>query len=348
MKPNSSSLTNRYNKIAFSLFVIVLINGILLFILEGCNAGEKKSLSKVILAEAMQPVCAPVYVAIDKGFFIEHGIEVQTVSFQKGKLCLDAVLGGKADIATVAETPIMHVGFQNQPIAILSSIHNADKNTKCVARKDKKISKPQDLKGHRIGVPIGGNAEYLMDIFLMKYGLSRKDVTIINLNPPEMVGAIVRGDIDASFSWEPYVTRTINQVGEKNTIVFYGDDIYRETFELVSMKDWSLKNSVVAENFLRALIEAVDYIQKHRDESIRIVSPHVQLDTLELSRIWNYYTFSIELREGLNSLLRDQAKWAIASGIQKGEIPDYSKMFFPKALISINPSLVDSIFKKLE
>jgi NitT/TauT family transport system substrate-binding protein len=197
------------------LFVLTQIILLSTLVLSSCRQKVDSADPKgretidIVLAEAMQPVCSPVYIADQKGFFKEEGLNVKLVPFQKGKLCLDVVLGRKADLGTVAETPLMHVGFQKQPVAILCTMHYATKNTKCVARKDKGISKPEDLKGHAIGVPIGGNAEYFMDRFLQKYGLGRADVKVVNLNPPEMVGAIVRGDIDASFSWEPHVTSEV-------------------------------------------------------------------------------------------------------------------------------------------
>jgi ABC-type nitrate/sulfonate/bicarbonate transport system substrate-binding protein len=294
---------------------------------------------RVVLAEAMQPVCAPVYVAAEKGFFKEQGLDVQLVPFSKGKLCLDAVVGGKADVATVAETPLMHLGFTKVPVAILSTIHFATRNTKCVVRRDKGIEKPADLKGHKVGVPIGGNAEYLMDKFLQKYGLTRNDVTVVNLNPPEMVGAIDRGDIDASFSWEPHIHRTLTQLGDKAQ-VFEAEDLYRETFDIAAMKDWADKNSETCKRLLRALVQANAYIRSNKDESVAIVARRIQMEPKELAAIWSYYHFTVALDQSLLESLKEQAKWALGIGTQKGAVPDYRYMFYPAPLKAINPSAV--------
>lgn len=318
------------------IIVLVIVAGLVLLTQRNKNG---QALTKVVLAEGMQPICSPVYIADAKGFFETEGLDVQLVPFSKGKLCLDAVIGGKADVCTVAETPLMHLGFRNTPVAILCTMHSATKNTKCVVRQDKGIATPGDLKGHKIGVPIGGNAEYFMDKFLQKHGLSRDDVKIVNLNPPEMVGAIVRGDINASFSWEPHITRSVTQLGEKAQ-VFFGEDLYRETFDIVTMRDWADKNPESCKRLLRALIRATDYLHNNRDESVGIVAKHIQMEVEELSSIWHYYTFDIQLDQFLMDSLVGQAKWAIAAGTHEGEVPDYRPMFYTGPLKAIDASRV--------
>lgn len=308
----------------------------------GCEkrrAEPTLQLQKVVVAEATQPVCAPVYVAAAKGFFEEEGLDVQLASFTKGKLCLDTLLGGKAEFATVAETPLMNVGFTKQPVAILSTMLHAINNTQCVARKDRGILKAQDLKGHKVGVPIGGNAEYFMDKFLGEYGLTRQDVTVINLNPSEMVTAMVRGDIDASFTWEPNAIRTVNQLGDK-AIVFLGGNLYRETFEIVTLRPWAESHEDTCKRFLRALVKATDFIHQNKDESVKIVANRIQMEPGELAAVWENYTFEIELDPSLINLLLDQAKWAITLKTQEGTAPDYINMIYSSPLKSVAPAAV--------
>jgi len=306
----------------------------------GCKKSDNNiKLPEIILAEGMQPIASPVYIAAEKGYFKEQGLNVKLVPFATGKLCLDTVIGGKADVGTVAETPLMHLGFQKNSAVILCTMHYATKNTRCVARKDKSIEKPEDIRGHKIGVPVGTNAEYFMDKFLEKYRLTRKDVKVVNLNPPEMVGALVRGDIDASFSWEPHNTRSINQLGGK-AISFLDEDIYRETYNIVSMRNWADDNPETCRRLLRALIKATNFIHNNKDESIKIVASHLQMEPTELASIWHYYTFEIALDRFLLESLIDQAKWAIASETHVGDVPEYSHMIYPQPLKALDPKAV--------
>src|SRR3989344_1857495 len=79
------------------------------------------------------------------------------------------------------------------------------KETKAIARKDRGIKTPGDLRGKKIGTLPGTNSDYFMFVFLDSYGIKPKDIQIISMPPTEMVSALVNGDIDAFFAWEPHI-----------------------------------------------------------------------------------------------------------------------------------------------
>ena len=139
-----------------SKFRMPLLIFLILIIGSACTNNKESKLTTVTLADATSPYSAPIYVADKKGFFKEEGLSVQITTFTAGRLCLDALLGGKADFAMVADTPIMRIGFANPTnIAILSTIAESDAAIKFIARKDKGINGPADLKGKKIGTFFG-------------------------------------------------------------------------------------------------------------------------------------------------------------------------------------------------
>ncbi len=87
---------------------IAIITFIALFftlvIESGC--ATKKAPEPVIVAVSQQPLSAPVYIAYEEGYFRDEGLAVTLQPFWAGKDAFQSVLDGKAQIATVAETPI--------------------------------------------------------------------------------------------------------------------------------------------------------------------------------------------------------------------------------------------------
>jgi ABC-type nitrate/sulfonate/bicarbonate transport system substrate-binding protein len=76
---------------------------------------------KLVIAVADSLLGVPLWVAQGQGFFAAEGLDVNLVRYPTGKPALDALLRGEAQVATVAETPIMFAGLARQPIRVLAN-----------------------------------------------------------------------------------------------------------------------------------------------------------------------------------------------------------------------------------
>jgi ABC-type nitrate/sulfonate/bicarbonate transport system substrate-binding protein len=331
------------------LHLAFLILGASIFIMR-CEKREQAQVpsaqpavprARLVLAEGMQPIAAPVYVAKEMNIWKDLGLDVELVPFTSGRLCLDAVLGGKADAGTMAETPIVHAAFRDAPIYVVAGIHRSEKNTKVVARKDQGIARPADLKGHKVAVSVGTNGEYFMDQFLQRAGLSRKDVEVVNLRPEEMVAAINQGNVSACFTWEPHVQNAKTTLGDK-AIIFANDGVYTETYNIVISRSSAESKPAEIKLLLQGLSKAAAYIHDKPDESVRIVSKHVGLDASLLKSIWSDYTFRVSLDQSLVDLLNEEAKWAKQSGIAAPDatLPDFHRYILTDPLKAVDPAAV--------
>ena len=295
---------------------------------------------KFILAENAAPLSSLSIIAHEKGFFKEEGLDIEVRSFTSGKLALDAVVGGAADFGTVAETPIMRAGFANADLKIISTITTTSNDSKVIARKDKGISIFKDLKGKKVATFIGTNAEYFMYSYLKSEGMTVNDIKLTNLQPPDMVAALVRGDIDAYFVWEPHIYNAKKQLGD-NAIIFSNKDVYTATFNIIIPSKFAQENPEDAKKFIRALIKAENFAKQNRDEAISIVATQIGMDKSTLSDIWSNYDYQVKLDQSLVEYLKQQATWAIETGSTSNkEMPNYQQMIQPEFLKEIKPEAV--------
>jgi NitT/TauT family transport system substrate-binding protein len=174
---------------------------------------------KVVTAAAINAYSGPFYIASEKGFWKEEGLKVTEKYFTSGRLCLDALLAGGADIVTVAETPIVFAGFSGQNVVIVATMSSATNDLKVIARRDQGITKPEDLRGKKVAMLFGATSEYYAGLFLAAYGMSFDDVNRLNLNPSDMPFALIKGDIDAYVIWEPFVHNAYKELGEEIPII---------------------------------------------------------------------------------------------------------------------------------
>jgi NitT/TauT family transport system substrate-binding protein len=310
--------------------------------LSGCTSETDQGLSaklvKVTLAENPVPVSALTILAKQNGYFRDQGLDVEVKRFTSGKLCLDAVLGGGADFATVAETPLVFVGFTEQKVYVITTIEWSNNNIKVLARKDGGITKPQDLRGKRVATFVGTSAEFFLSAFLGKYALSLKDVSVTNLKPPDMVTAITRGDLDAYAIWEPYIYDGKRQLGDKG-LVFEARDIYVETFNIAIKQDFALGHPELVEKFLQALLKAERYIAEKKEEAIAKVADSIGMDRVTLGQIWGDFNFGLVLDQSLLTYMSREAEWATQTGTSPPgrPIPDYKHMIYDSPLKRIQP-----------
>ena len=95
-----------------------------------------------------------VPIAQANGYFADEGLGVTIQPHSAGKFALDAALGGQANLATVADIPIMFAAMNGRPVVIVATISMAEKDQGIIGRKDHGVSAPADLKGKRIGVTL--------------------------------------------------------------------------------------------------------------------------------------------------------------------------------------------------
>ncbi len=162
---------------------LILLMLILVFCLSACNASQPLSIPGT-LVHIKLPVgyipniqFAPLYVAIDKGYFKDAGIEIEfdysletdAVSLVGANNLKFAVVSGEQVLLARAQgLPIVYVAawYQQYPVEVAS-------------KADLGLLKPADLKGKKIGLPGLFGANYIgLDALLFSAGLSEKDVTL--------------------------------------------------------------------------------------------------------------------------------------------------------------------------
>ncbi|HWR58402.1 MAG TPA: NrtA/SsuA/CpmA family ABC transporter substrate-binding protein, partial [Thermodesulfovibrionales bacterium] len=227
---------------------------------------EKKDL---VLAVNVTPYSAPVYIALAKNFWKEEGLNVTKKGFAAGRFNLEAVLGGKADFGTVAESPMVFAGLTGQKALIAATIATGDNDMKIIARRDHGISTPADLKGKKIGTSVSTTADFFLYSFLKRNSMSMSDIKLVNLKPAELPSAIINGDVDAISAWEPFVYNSEKTLGEKS-VTFAAKGLYDATFNVVINEDFAQKYPGTVKAILRGLLKAEKFMTTNRKEAVEI------------------------------------------------------------------------------
>lgn len=140
------------------------------------------------------------------------GMDIEWRRFDSGAKVITAMASGDIDMASAGSSPIaaaVNRGLDIELVWVLENINNAEA---LVVRDGSGIAAPQDLKGKSIGVPFVSTTHFHMLFALEQFGLTDKDLKLINMQPNAIAAAWERGDIDAAFIWDPALGR-IKQSG---------------------------------------------------------------------------------------------------------------------------------------
>ncbi len=279
-------------------------------------------------------------IAGEKGFWLEQGLDVQVERFSAGRLALDATLSGNAQANSVSETGPMLAILKGQPIFIVATA-GRHQETKFIGRKDKGILEPKDLAGKKIASLPGTNSDYFTDVFLQAHGLGRKDLgQLLNLAPPDAVTALINGDIDGFFAWEPHIYYAQSKLGA-NAIVFGPGDLYAGYHTVIMRQDFVKSNPAKVEKFLRGLKEAEEFAKNNPDASMQLVAKHLGMEERAVRSLWKEYDFSLGLDSGLLATLDKESKWAVSSHIATPVAPvDFRDYVFAEPLRKLLPEAV--------
>ncbi len=295
---------------------------------------------KITFAYTYQPQSTLVHVAVAKGYFVEEGLDVQSLMQTYGKAALQSVIENKADFATVAETPVMFNVLKGEKIFVIANIEASSMNNGIVARKDAGIAVPGDLKGKCIGFTPGTTSDFFLDSFLTANGLTRKDIRPVALKPEEMLDAILARNIEAVSTWNYPLTQIRQQLGSNGTI-FYDREIYTETFNVAARQDFVRNNPEAVKRLLRALIKAENFVAKNPEAAQSIVSAATKIDHDLIREVWNAFNYHVALDQTLLLTLEDETRWAIRNKLTaRTDMPDYLGFIHLDSLREVKPEAV--------
>lgn len=286
---------------------------------------------------------ALVYIAEDQGFFARNGLNVTVKDYEPATAGVDGMLKGEVDLAGASEYAVVIKAFKKDNISIIVSGDEIQSNY-LVGRKDCGIQNVSDLRGKKIGIPLGTNVEFYLGRFLALHGIDMQDVTIMDVRPPQFVNAAANGDVDAIVCWQPYVSGIQARLGN-GSIVIWPAQSSQLTYGVIACRDdWATAHPEAINRFLRSLDEALDYEINHPREAKAIVQKRLNFSDAYMETVWPQNHFSLSLDQSLILAMEDEARWMIKNNLTAERVvPDFRDYIYTRGLDDVKPGSVSVI-----
>jgi len=210
---------------------------------------------------------APMFVAMDKGFFKSEGLELETIPMQGGAVIVQGVTSGDLQFGwtNVISLYQAHVAkFDFKLIAGGATNVKGSNDTHAIeVLKTSPIVRAKDLEGKTVAVNTLNNIVHLMAMaWIDKNGADSTKVKFVELPFPNMEAALATEKVDAISVQEPFATAAVVKGAARVLVKPWGE--VQPKFLIASWfasEKWIQKNQKMAQAFVRALNRGIDAVQ---------------------------------------------------------------------------------------
>lgn len=271
----------KVRKRAVWFFIVAAV--VLLF--SACS--PKQEVQKVSLAEVTRSVFyTPQYVALEKGFFKDEGLDVDLKTTWGGDKTMTALLSDSADIALVGSETSIYVYAQgaSDPVINFAQLTQTD-GTFLVSREKIDDFHWDMLKGTEfLGQRKGGMPQMVGEFVLKKHDIDpHADLKLIqNIDFGNIPSAFASGTGDFVQLFEPTAS-VFEQEGKGHIVASFGEESGHVPYTTYMAKESFIdKNNETVEKFVRALYKAQQWVEENSGEDIaKVVHPYFEDSDLE-------------------------------------------------------------------
>jgi taurine transport system substrate-binding protein len=189
--------------------------------------------------------------------------DIEWTKFDSGASINTAFVAGAVDLAAIGSSPVAR-GLSaplNIPYEVTWILDVAGDNEALVARDGTGISDVADLAGKKVATPFASTAHYSLLAALDRAGVDTSTVTLLDLQPQDIISAWSRGDIDAAYTWLPSLAE-LQQTGQ----------VLVTSRELAGDGKPTLDLGVAASDFIDAHPDAISAWRTVQARALRLIA----------------------------------------------------------------------------
>jgi NitT/TauT family transport system substrate-binding protein len=283
----------------------------------------------------------PIWVTQEAGLFKKHGLNGELIMISGASQSMQAMLANETQVANTSGSAPVQAKIQGADAVIIATSYDLIPYG-VVVHKD--IRTPADLKGKRIAISrFGGVTELAVKLAVEKFGLSPKDVTMIQAGPDaQRIPAVATGTVAASVLAPPGLFAASAQ-GLRILADLSDLGVKYPTSSFFVMRNYLVENRASLKKFLMALTEGLHVYVNDKDFSMRVMQKYTKLGDREIaSKTQDYYgkkTLLVPLNDPV------AIKETIPSDKSAGRKPEE---FYDNSIIQelVKEGFVESIKKK--
>jgi NitT/TauT family transport system substrate-binding protein len=264
---------------------VLVVVGIIIIAVVGFFVFQKpKPIEEVTIGYSALRISLPVFVAQDRGFFAEEGLNVKLERFDTAQPLMQSLVAGNIQAGGYTALPITYTAMlRGKTDLYFATSMLEDQNHRIsylIIPKDSiENFSYANLKGKKIGILPTVAYKVWLEELLKNKGVDIKTVEIVQLDPSLQATALQSKQVDALFTGDPVGTTVLQKgIGRLISSEVELPKIFGEPFVFGSFnirKDFADKNPSVTKKLISALDKAVEYVNTNPTESKQILKNYL-------------------------------------------------------------------------
>ena len=213
-------------------------------------------------------------------------VKIDWKTFNTGPEAIEALFAGEIDILYVGPNPAINGFIRSKGEALRAIAGVASGGAALVIRPDAHIERFEDIQEKRVASPQKGNTQDVALLHLMREkGLAPRTqggtVEVFNISGGDQITAFVKGQVDAIWTVEPWVSRLVSEANGK--ILFEEKELWPDgkyaTTLLVVRKKFMDQHPDWVQKWVSGHVEITNYINENLQEAKEIFNKELQYET---------------------------------------------------------------------
>lgn len=221
---------------------------------------------------------ALVFIAYEKGYFKDEGLDVQLTQFSSVVDENNALASGKIDVMAGGVGEPLNLIQKGKNLTVIGGVMAGDSAVIANASEVSTLQNITNFKGKTVATVKTSTGDVVWRAALKNAGVNESSINIVEYKTPgDVIQAVKSGKADAGIVWPPFEYTAQQQ---NLSIVKYSND-YIPNLPCCRV---TLQTSTLKENpdkwvrYEEALIKAYDFYKTNPDESVNITAKYVTMD----------------------------------------------------------------------
>ena len=255
-------------------------------LLHACNSSSDSTEAAADSAEATDSTAAPaatmslslgtapwvgqvpMYIAQEKGFFAEEGLDFELRNFGDSGGYLSAFLANKLDSLSLVSSEAVTLLDQGKDYKIVLIQDNSVGGDGILAKDS--ITSIEDFKGKKVAVDTSGVSYFFLLQVLKEAGLTKDDITAINTEPSAAASAFQTGNVDIAVTYAPYLQEAADAVAD-GRIIYDSSKMPTAIIDMYIFDSaYVEKNPKAVQAFVNGIFKGMAFLKENPEEALKI------------------------------------------------------------------------------